>query len=128
MRVMLILAMVHTNRKNAFVIAATLPVFSFVISSHPVLLKSLLIMLELSANIWLFYALTAKVNNTFFRMLVAISASKLLYYFLKLSLLSLGALSGELIATPVYFQIIATVLLSGYIYFISMKDNNVSDN
>lgn len=57
MRIMVVLAMAHTNRTNAYILALTLPVFSYAISMHPVFAKSLLITAELLLNVWLFYYL-----------------------------------------------------------------------
>ena len=61
MRIMLILAIAHTTRKNAYLLALTLPLFSFVISMHPSLVKSILITAELLLNVWLFYFLLKKI-------------------------------------------------------------------
>ncbi len=44
---MLILAIAHTSRKNAYLIALTLPLFSLLISAHPSLIKTSLITGEL---------------------------------------------------------------------------------
>ena len=35
-RIFLIFTMVHTQKKNAYVLALTLPLFSFLVSSHPI--------------------------------------------------------------------------------------------
>ncbi len=43
MRLMLILAMVHTSRYNTFVLAATLPLLSYLFSGHPFFLKMIII-------------------------------------------------------------------------------------
>ncbi len=58
MRIMLILAMVHTTRRNAYIITLTLPLFSFIVSFHPVFLKSILIAGELALNVALFFYLS----------------------------------------------------------------------
>ena len=47
MRIALILALVHTTKKNAYIIAITLPLFSFLVSAHPVFYKMMLISGEL---------------------------------------------------------------------------------
>ena len=49
MRIMLILAIAHTTRKNAYLIALTLPLFSLLISAHPSLIKTSLITGELAS-------------------------------------------------------------------------------
>ena len=43
MRIMLILAIVHTSRRNAYLIAITLPIFSMLVSVHPSVIKTSLI-------------------------------------------------------------------------------------
>jgi len=40
MRIALVVALIHTSKKNSFIIALTLPLFSFIISSHPQFIKS----------------------------------------------------------------------------------------
>lgn len=35
MRLMLIIAMVHSNKTNAYIIALTMPLFSYLVSGHP---------------------------------------------------------------------------------------------
>ena len=46
MRIMLVLSIVHTSRKNAYLIALTFPLFSMLISAHPSLIKTSLILLQ----------------------------------------------------------------------------------
>jgi len=121
MRIMLILAMVHTGKSNAMIIALTLPVFSFLISGHPVLLKMMLIAVELLANVWLFYFLAKKLNKVFPAILLSIIASKLVYYTLKFSLIHLAFLDSGLVSTPIYIQVIMTFVLSGYLYLFLRK-------
>ncbi len=45
MRIMVVLAMVHTHRNNAYLLALALPLFSFVMSGHPILVKAVIISL-----------------------------------------------------------------------------------
>ena len=47
MRVMLIIAIAHTTKRNAYLIALTPPLFSFLVSSHPFFLKTMIITVEL---------------------------------------------------------------------------------
>jgi len=121
MRSMLILALVHTSKQNAYLLAATLPVFSFLISAHPVFLKTLLISSELLFNVWLFFYLSQKMKNKFGVMVLSIAISKIAYYLIKFGLLSFVLLEGNLVSTPIFIQIITTILFGSYIYF--MKNN-----
>jgi len=47
MRIMVILAIAHTTKRNAYLLALTLPLFSLLVSGHPILYKSLLMSVEL---------------------------------------------------------------------------------
>jgi hypothetical protein len=116
MRLMLILAIAHTSKKNAYILAATLPLFSFVVSAHPVFLKTLLISGELLLNVWLFFFLTEKIKNKFGSMLISVGISKIAYYAFKFALLSMLLLEGSLISTPILIQFVTMFLFSGYIF------------
>jgi hypothetical protein len=119
MRIMLILAIVHTSRKNAYLIALTLPLFSMFISAHPSLVKTSLITGELLLNVWLFFLLSEKLSNKTLSIFLSIVVSKIFYYLVKFLLVTSALISGDLIATPIYIQIIMLFVLSGYIYLMS---------
>lgn len=121
MRIMLIIAIAHTSQRNAYLIALTLPLFSFAISAHPVFLKSLLISIELVVNVWLFFTLIKIFRNGFAAMATAIIVSKLFYYALKFGLLSTAFIEGNLISTPLYIQAITTLVFCAYILLIFRK-------
>jgi len=119
MRVMLILAIVHTTRKNAYLIALTLPLFSLIISAHPSLIKTSLITGELLLNVWLFFFLSKKLSNKSLNIFLSIIASKIFYYLFKFLLITSVLMNGDLISTPIYIQIIMLFVFSGYIYLMS---------
>lgn len=121
MRIMLILAIVHTSRKNAYLIALTLPLFSILISAHPSLIKTSLITGELLLNVWLFFFLTEKLSNKTISIFLSVIVSKIFYYLVKFLFITSALISGDLIATPIYIQIIMLFILSGYIYSISFN-------
>ncbi|MGE0090725.1 MAG: hypothetical protein AB7S50_14730 [Bacteroidales bacterium] len=116
MRLMLVLALVHTSKQNAYIIALTLPLFSFLISAHPVLPKMILISFELVLNVFLFFAILKRFNNTFLAILVSIISSKLIYYIIKFGLIKLTLIDSGLISTPIAIQVIMTLVFSGYLY------------
>lgn len=118
MRLMLILGIAHTSKKNAFILALTLPLFSYVISAHPVLLKTLLISAELLFNVWLYFFLIEKVKNKFGAMLLSITLSKVVYYVAKFGLLSALLLEGSLVSTPLLIQGVTILLFSTYIFIV----------
>jgi len=117
MRIMLILAMVHTNRANAYVLAVGLPLFSFLVSSHPVFAKMILIAAELSLNVYLFYLLRKK-TNVFLSAMGSVVLSKLAYYIVKFALLQFALLKGGLVGIPIYMQVIMTLIFSTYAWII----------
>ena len=127
MRIMLILAIVHTSRKNAYLIALTLPLFSMLISAHPSLVKTSLITGELLLNVWLFFLLSEKLSNKTLSIFLSIVVSKIFYYLVKFLLVTSALISGDLISTPMYIQIIMLFVLSGYIYLMSFDRGKLSE-
>jgi len=113
-RIVLIIIMLHSGRKNAYFLAATLPLFSYLISAHPVFYKMLLIAAEMTFNVWLFYFLTQRFRHTFIALFVSIIASKLLYYLLKFVFISSLLLNMDLISTPLYIQAVMLFVFTGY--------------
>jgi len=127
MRIMLILAIAHTKKKNAYLIALTLPLFSFLISAHPNIFKAVIMTMELVLNVWLFYEL-AKRTNQFVAILSSIILSKIVYYLLKFGLISFAILQTGLISTPIYLQMITSIVFSGYLFFILRRKQINSTN
>jgi hypothetical protein len=118
MRLMLILALVHTNKRNAYLLAFTLPMFSFMVSGHPVFAKMLLISFELALNVFLFYFISKRSRSVLFAALGSIIFSKAAYYLVKFGLLQLLLLNGKLVSTPLFIQLITTLIFSFYCYLI----------
>jgi len=116
MRLMIVLGLVYTNRANTLLLGLTLPIFSFLISSHPSIAKASLIAAELTANAVLFYYWSGRMKSVLASALISIAVSKILYYSLKSLMLSTGVMSGELIATPLAIQVVVTLLLSLFIW------------
>ena len=123
MRLMLFLVIIHTNKRNSYIIAATLPLVSFIASSHPVFIKSLTMSVELLLNVWIFYELSKYFSNKIVPAALSIVVSKLIYYVVKFVLISAALLSTSLISTPIYFQIAVVVIISVYAFFM-MKRND----
>ena len=121
MRIILIIAIVHTSRRNAYLIAITLPLFSMLVSAHPSLIKSSLMTGELLINLWLFFFLTKKLSHNGLSIFLSIIASKLLYYLVKFLLINSVLLSGQLFSTPIYIQLIMLATFSGYVYLTSLS-------
>ncbi|MEW6652728.1 MAG: hypothetical protein AB1394_04570 [Bacteroidota bacterium] len=115
MRIAALLALVHTSKKNAYLLTVILPLFSFMISSHPSFVKAALISSELALNIFLFYLLSKKIGNYFGVALFSIVMSKIYYYLLKFGLLHAGLLGGELAASPIWLQAVLSLVFASYI-------------
>ena len=115
MRLMLILAIVHSNKANGYILALTMPVFSMIISGHPAFPKMILIAVELAMNVFLFYLLLKKLKQPFLAIFLSIVMSKILYYLLKYFLIQLTIIHTELISTPIFIQLITTAVFSIYL-------------
>jgi len=116
MRVMLILAMTHTGKGNAYILALTMPLFSFMVSGHPLFVKTILITLELVLNAALFYLLVNRMKHIFPAILLSIVMSKAVYYLLKFMLIKMALIDAGLISTPVVVQVVMLLLFSGYVW------------
>lgn len=113
MRCVLLLNLLLTgNKKNAYIMAVTLPLFSFFVGGHPVFAKALLMSAELSSNVFLFDVLSKKIKNSAIAMFLSIVASKLFYYIIKLGIISAGILDGPMVTTGLLTQLIVAVVLS----------------
>jgi hypothetical protein len=121
---MLVLSLAHTKKNNAYLIALSLPLFSFLISSHPSVLKSLLITGELCLNVWLFFYLSDKVKNIFGAAVLSILISKIAYYIFKFLFISAGLLNSDLVSTPLLLQFSVMLILSGYLFFVYKRNRN----
>ena len=118
MRIMVILAIAHTNKRNAYVLAITLPLFSMLVTGHPILFKSFLMAVELCLNVFLFYRVSKIIENKFTSMLISIIVSKLIYYVLKFALISTAVINLDLFSTPLLLQLFVSVLFSGYLFMV----------
>lgn len=118
MRLMLILAMAHSRKANAYLLALLLPMLSFAVSAHPVFPKMILIAMELTLNVFVFYLLTNKLKSMFGAAFLSILISKLVYYLVKFILIQLLILDPGLIATPLGFQVATGLAFSLYLAFI----------
>ena len=116
MRIMLIVAIMYTSKRNAYIIAFTLPLFSFILTHQPVFYKTIILTIELVFNIWLFYQLSEKWKNYFAAIITSILASKAVYFVLLYGLVNLQLLESDLISTPIYFQLILTLVLSSVLF------------
>jgi len=115
MRIVVLLSLVHTSKRNAYLLTVALPLFSFLISSHPSFVKAALISSELALNIFLFHYLSKTFSNYFGAALFSIIVSKVYYYIVKYVLLQASILGGELTASPIWLQAVLSLVFAGYI-------------
>lgn len=114
-RLLIILALVHTNRNNAFALALTLPLFSFIVSGHPVLFKMLIITTEMTLNVFLFYIGLKLIQNKFLSMVGAIVLSKVFYYIIEYFMLQAALIPTGLGDHPILLQVGLVVVVSLYV-------------
>jgi hypothetical protein len=117
MRIVLVLAIVHTSRHNALFLALTLPFFSYLVSGHPFPLKAAIISTELIANVILFYLLASKTGSRFFSMLIAILASKMFCYLLYWVFISWRFVMDEAEPGFLVIQLCMSLVFSTYFLF-----------
>lgn len=122
-RLMILVSLVVMNNKyNALLLAVTLPLFSFIIATHPLFAKAMLISIEMVFNILVYSWLIKKINKPFWVILISIVISKAGYYLLKFGFISMGLLSMSLVSTSLLVQLAVafiTALLFGQIYKLS---------
>ena len=117
MRLALVIALLYTTKRNAFIIALTLPVFSFLVSAHPIVPKMLLIAAELSLNVFLFYFILKKYKSAPLAIFSSIILSKAFYYLVKFALVNSAIMATGLVGIPIYVQVIMTMIFTGYAWF-----------
>ena len=110
MRVALIIALLFTNRTNAYFIAFTIPLASAMITGHPTPFKALLMGIEFSILVACYSYLVQMLRIPAFAALTAaILVGKVVYYTMKFAALSAGLLTGSLISTPLQTQLILAI-------------------
>lgn len=124
MRIMLFLSIIFSSKRNSYLIALTLPLFSFIVSAHPSAIKSILIAVELGINVFLYYFFIEMLKNNFTAAFFSIILSKVLYYLLKFALIYFLLIDGNLISTPLYLQIVVTIMLSFIVFGADLLKGN----
>jgi len=124
MRLMLILSFAHLTKKNAYLLALSLPLFSHFISAHPAVLKTVLISFELILCSFLFYEFSKKFKNIFLITITSIIISKLFYYMFKYLFINFGFINTELVSTPLIIQIVTTLVYGIYVSIILNKNKS----
>lgn len=114
MRLMVVISLVHSGRINSYILALTLPLFSFLVSGHPAAGKMLIITAELAANVFLYYYLAGKLKNSFFAMISSVILSKIMAYGLYLLFFSLAFVQSEAQFSFLVIQVLMTLIFGLY--------------
>ncbi len=120
MRLMLIFALVHTRRENAYILAITLPLFSYFISAHPIFVKALLMTIELTVMVFVFYILVRRIH-TLAAIFASIWISKGLYYGMKYLAIMTVMPSEPVIGIPLLLQLLTSIIFSVYLFLMFKK-------
>jgi hypothetical protein len=124
MRVMLVLALLYSSRRNAFALAVVLPLFSYLVSGHPVPIKMMIIMAELVLNAWLFLYFYRKTGRSFLSAFSSIIISKVFCYTMYLAVFSMAFVKAEAETAFLLAQLILTLLLSSLVWIITHGRNS----
>lgn len=103
---------VQNHKENACVLAITLPLFSFWVSGHPILMKVVLMSLEMLMNVLLYIFIGQWTKIPFWRILISIVLSKLFYYLIKFVFVAVGLLSMSLVSTSLIIQLVVALFIS----------------
>lgn len=121
MRFLILIGLLFFKGKSYnYFLAFTIPIFSSLVTGHPTIAKSLLISIELVANVYLLFYCIQKIKlPTFYIFFGSIVVSKLVYYFSKFAFIHTGLIYGKLITTNLFTQAITVIVMSllfGYLY------------
>lgn len=100
------------NNINPFILAFTIPLFSYYVGGHPVFFKSILIGVELVENVTLFMVLRRRSVYVFLSVFASILIAKVLYYVNKALFINFGWLNIDLLSTPLLIQLVVTIVIS----------------
>lgn len=109
------------DRKNAYVLAFTLPLFSYLVAGHPIAVKNVIMAIELFVNVWILCKLLDRKVSPFLSCLISIVLSKVLYYGMKYIVISAGWLNLKMIDTSILVQIVIAAILSVLFWVVYCK-------
>lgn len=114
MRLLLFAAyLISRHKPNALLLAATIPLFSTLVTHHPPFYKAILIAAELMVNVALFMWMIKKIRwQAGIVMLIAAVLSKVFYYIAKYIFIQFDLVNGPLITTGLHIQLYTVCGLS----------------
>ena len=104
MRLIIITYLIFTKSKNAYFLAITLPLFSYLFAGHPTLFKMPLVAIDLVVNVAFLYFLSRKKVNIYLSLALSIILGKIVYYVLKTLFVYFGLLVNGVVETPLLYQ------------------------
>ena len=124
MRVIILIGFLnYRNKWNSAFLALTLPLASYFISGHPIMIKNAIISIELLLNVVLLSLLLRKKVNTFVAVLGSIMVSKIVYYSLKYVAINLSFLQADLIDTNIWYQVVVGFILASTWALLNRQSN-----
>jgi len=123
-RIVLIISFIFNNKPNSYFLSLVLPFFSFSVTEHPLIYKSILISVELLLNTLIFYKLSGyfKKYNVVI-IVLSILISKIFYYLLKYVFVYFKLINGSLISTDLSSQLIVVMILTALFIFVKYISN-----
>ena len=110
MKLVVFTSIISFDRKTALFTAVTIPLFSFLLTGHPLFPKFIIITVELLLLVDTYYYLSRKLKSSLVPFFVSIILSKAAYYIIKFVLISTGMLHLNLVSTSLYIQAIVSVV------------------
>lgn len=120
MRVLTLIALAHTGKINALILAIGLPLLGFLSEGHPHEIKAGIMATELIINVLIFYTLYSRLP-ALWAMPLAIVVAKLVYYGLKWIAVATALLPPPVMATPLIYQLAVLVIMSLYVWWYLKK-------
>ncbi len=125
MRMALFMSIFFLNsRNNAYFLALCLPLFSFIVTGHPVVIKNIIMAMELLVNVYVLFKFLDLKINPFACSLMSIVISKSIYYALKYIAVGFGFMNTAIIGTSVVIQVMVALVLSVLFWLAFRRKNN----
>lgn len=127
MRIVLLISLFHFHKLNSWILALTLPFFSWLVSGHPVIYKAFIMSIELGINVFFFYRFLPLFRSAFPAVLLSVAISKAIYYLLKYLFISLMLLEGSLVSTPWIYQVLTAFVFAIYAHFAITSSSSIAN-
>ncbi len=126
MRIFMLAGFLLTRQNaQAYFLAVTIPLFSFLVTGHPLILKACLVSFELTVNVFILISLLNRTRiHPAISLLTSIFVSKIAYYSFKAALIGMGVLEGDLVTTPLLTQLYTCLLITALFSFFRIISGN----